>query len=113
MGDFPHPDTLMQCMRTIFKLLLQSCYQGTKFKNWQDLWACPSFRRHIIQDAEIVPNTCCKQRGHGRESKFSKNFRVKKLLSVVMANVTRLGSTAKNLCYFLLEMIRVTSWKLK
>ena len=82
-------------------MLLQSCYQGTKFKKRQDLWVFPFFRRHILQDAEIVPNTCCKRRGHGRESKFSNNFWVKKLLSVVTANVTRLGIQLKIYAIFL------------
>ena len=70
----------------------RTSYKGTKFKKQQDLWVCSSFRRHILQSAEIVPNTCCKRRGHGRGSKFSKNVWVKKLVC---------GDS------------QVTSWKLK
>lgn len=47
--------------------------------------------------------------GRGRESKFSKNFWIKKLLSVAMANVTRLAIQLKIYAIFLWSWSVVTS----
>ena len=72
----------------------------------------PSFRRHILQDAEIVPNTCCKRRGHGREQ-ILEEFSGKEVIVCGDGQCDSPRHTAKNLCSFLMELIRVTSWKLK